>query len=96
MAKLSCFHLLILFLIFSHQLLSAEGRKLTVKTEKECVDCSTWTSEPKSSLGVHPKKKLTGQVPNLHHATKRLDDLVEAIHPTKPGHSPGVGHSKEN
>ncbi|KAF8012438.1 hypothetical protein BT93_I0561 [Corymbia citriodora subsp. variegata] len=96
MAKFCFSHLLILLLLLSHQLLSAEGRKLTMKAEMECVDCLTRTSEPKSSPKDHPKKKLTRQVPNLHHETKRLDDLVDAFHPTNPGHSPGVGHSKEN
>ncbi|KAL3722172.1 hypothetical protein ACJRO7_034525 [Eucalyptus globulus] len=96
MAKFCCSHLLILLLILSHQLLSAEGRKLTMKTEMECVNCSTRMSKPKSSARDHPKKKLTGEVHNLRHVTKSLDDSVDAFHPTNPGHSPGVGHSKEN
>ncbi|KAI3437373.1 uncharacterized protein J3R85_005353 [Psidium guajava] len=96
MAKSFCSHLLILLLIFSRQLLSAQGRRLTMKTEIECVNCWTRTSEWNSLPRDQPKKTLTRQARNLHHVTKRLDDVVDAIHPTNPGHSPGVGHTKEN
>lgn len=75
---LLCF-VLIMLLVTDDVLQTSEARKLVknMKRAKKCIDDGKYVTEENEVANP-------GEVPSVD---------MDAFRPTKPGHSPGVGHS---
>lgn len=90
-AKLSCL-MFLSFLVLSNQLLSSECRNLAAPRGRLTLMPMKGFNRP-----IHEKPIL-----NEHHAKRAkrasriLQGEVDSFRPTAPGHSPGIGHSKND
>ncbi|KAL5705798.1 hypothetical protein ACHQM5_024049 [Ranunculus cassubicifolius] len=89
--KGACTCVLLLVLIFSHEMHCAEGRRLDLTKRTTCLKCSS----PDTRMPVK-EEKASGVTTDSHHKFTTTDDFVDAFRPTTPGHSPGIGHSLKN
>nr|GMC66075.1 Transmembrane protein [Ipomoea batatas]GMC67452.1 Transmembrane protein [Ipomoea batatas] len=84
-AKIS-FLLFLSFLVLSNQLLSSECRSLAAPKGNRLIPLKGFK---KPILDEH-------EVRRAKHLSRVLQGEVDSFRPTTPGHSPGMGHSKND
>lgn len=81
-----------MLIIFSNLVLFSQGRILASSILNLAYD-------PKVTLGAQIGEKLTAirrKKMGRKHGVRLMEGSVDSFHPSTPGHSPGIGHSKHD
>ncbi|CAN4090597.1 unnamed protein product [Withania somnifera] len=84
-----CGSVLIMLLVFSNLFLFSQGRNMASTQNVNVV------SDTKVTLGAEVEEKITKMTVGRR-GFRLMEGSVDSFHPSTPGHSPGIGHSKHD
>lgn len=90
MANFSACGSLFMLLIFSNLLFFSQGRNLAASTQNVNL-----VNDVKVTLGAKIEENIMKMMGGRR-GFRLMEGSVDSYHPSTPGHSPGIGHSKHD
>ncbi|KAK4347868.1 hypothetical protein RND71_034207 [Anisodus tanguticus] len=79
---------------FTIYMVKSQGRNLASST----LNVNLVNDDIKVTLGANIEEKITASPKKMagRHGFRLMEGSVDSFHPSTPGHSPGIGHSKHD
>lgn len=85
----------LLAIIFSHGIISTEGRQLRAQINKKCTENYLNICENNArEMGRNLRRDILDHGVRSHGVGNVESNSTDDFRPTDPGHSPGAGHAK--